>query len=154
MYQKRKRLSGYLLLSAFSIVGGIGSYPVLGNPHYHTATDLLETMNHQLITETSKTTVATLMLLASSPSRLTNTKIERSGSAPTAAAVSWTPSPEKTVTSYIVDYGPASDPHGHRLAVTQPTVTIPQLAAGSVVLVKAVNARGLEGWDWASGSER
>ena len=45
------------------IVGGIGSYPVLGNPHYHTATDLLETMNHQLITETSKTTVATLFVL-------------------------------------------------------------------------------------------
>ena len=53
------------------IVGGIGSYPVLGNPHYHQSHDLLETINHQLITEVAKTTAATLMLLASSPSRLT-----------------------------------------------------------------------------------
>ena len=58
------------------IVGGIGSYPVLGSPHYHQASDLLEFENHQLITETSKTTVATLMLLASSPSRLTHLKVD------------------------------------------------------------------------------
>ena len=58
------------------VVGGIGSYPVLGSPHYHQASDLLEHENHQLITETSKTTVATLMLLASSPSRLTNLKVD------------------------------------------------------------------------------
>ena len=136
------------------VIGGIGSYPVLGSPHYHQASDLLEFEDHELITETSKTTVATVMLLASSPSRLTNVKIERSASAPAAATVTWTPSPEKTVTSYIVDYGPPSNPHGHRLTVTQPAVTIPQLAPGSVVSVKAVNARGLEGWDWAGRSER
>src|SRR6185295_5436595 len=44
------------------VVGGIGSYPVLGSPHYHQATDLLEYENHQLIAETCKTTVATIML--------------------------------------------------------------------------------------------
>ena len=58
------------------VIGGIGSYPVLGSPHYHQASDLLEYENHQLITETSKTTVATMMLLASSPSRLTNLKVD------------------------------------------------------------------------------
>ena len=47
------------------IVGGIGSYPVLGNPHYHQSHDLLDTINHQLIAEVAKTTAATLMLLAS-----------------------------------------------------------------------------------------
>ena len=52
------------------IVGGIGSYPVLGNPHYHQPHDMLDTINHQLVTEVAKTTAATLMLLASSPSRL------------------------------------------------------------------------------------
>ena len=31
------------------IIGGIGSYPVLGSPHYHQASDLLEFENHQLI---------------------------------------------------------------------------------------------------------
>ena len=36
------------------IVGGIGSYPVLGNPHYHQPHDLLEGINHQLVTEVAK----------------------------------------------------------------------------------------------------
>ncbi len=129
------------------IVGGIGSYPVLSSPHYHQATDLLEYENHQQIAETSKTTVATLMLLASSPSRITNLKVDHYSGA--TAALSWTPSPEKGITSYVVTYGPASSPHSHRLIVAAPHATIPQIAPGGVVSVKAVNARGLEGWDWA-----
>jgi hypothetical protein len=129
------------------IVGGIGSYPVLGSPHYHQATDVLEFEDHQLITETSKTTVATVMLLASSPSRLTRLKVDKYTGA--AATLSWAPAPEKGVGSYIVDYGPPSRPHSHRMTVAQPAVTIPHLATGSVVSVKAVNAQGLEGWDWA-----
>ena len=36
------------------IVGGIGSYPVLGNPHYHQPHDVLETINHQLVTEVAR----------------------------------------------------------------------------------------------------
>src|ERR1019366_9512913 len=71
------------------IVGGIGSYPVLGRPHYHQASDLLEYENHQLVTETSKTTVATLMLLASSPSRMTHLKVDAFSG--TTASLSWTP---------------------------------------------------------------
>jgi hypothetical protein len=130
------------------IVGGIGSYPVLSSPHYHQASDRLEFENHELITETSKTTVATLMPLASSPSRLTNLKVD--SYAGSVAALSWTPSPEKGVTSYIVACGPASDPLRRRITVLQPHVTLPQIAPGSVVSVKAVNARGLEGWDWAT----
>src|SRR5262249_60296216 len=85
------------------VLGGIGSYPVLGSPYYHQASDLLENENHQLIAETSKATVATIMLLASSPSRLANLKID--GVNGTAASLSWTPSPEKGVTSYVVAYG-------------------------------------------------
>ena len=61
------------------IVGGIGSYPVLGSPHYHQSHDVLENMNHQLVTEVAKTTAATLMLLASSPSRLTDLKADAEG---------------------------------------------------------------------------
>ena len=129
------------------VIGGIGSYPVLGSPHYHQASDLLEFENHQLITETSKTTVATVMLLASSPSRLTNLKVD--SDAAVATSLSWTPSPEHGVASYIVAYGPAADPLRRRLTVAQPRVTLPRIVAGTVVSVKAVNARGLEGWDWA-----
>jgi hypothetical protein len=129
------------------VIGGIGSYPVLGSPHYHQATDRLEFENHQLILETSKTTVATVMLIASSPSRLTNLKVD--GYTGGVASLSWTPSPEKGVASYIVAYGPPLDPLRHRLTVRQPLVTLPPVAPGTHVSVKAVNARGLEGWDWA-----
>jgi len=129
------------------VIGGIGSYPVLGSPHYHQASDLLEFENHQLILETSKTTVASVMLMASSPSRLTNLKVDSyTGSA---ASLSWTPSPEQGIASYIVAYGPAADPLRHRVTVTRPQATLPQVSAGTIVSVKAVNARGLEGWDWA-----
>jgi hypothetical protein len=128
------------------IVGGIGSYPVLGNPHYHQSHDLLDTMNHQLITEVAKTTAATLMLLASSPSRIGGLQATTAAGGATAT---WTPSPETGVTGYIVTWGPATNPSLHTLRVTQPKATLAGATAGTAVRVKAVNAKGLEGWDWA-----
>ena len=128
------------------IVGGIGSYPVLGSPHYHQPHDVLETINHQLVTEVAKTTAATLMLLASSPSRVTNLSVDsyENGS----AALSWTPSPETGVTGYLVAWGPPGDPESQKINVSRPAVRI-KVPRGSVILVKAVNQNGLEGWDWA-----
>jgi hypothetical protein len=35
------------------------------------------------------------------------------------------------------------------MRVTNPAATIASAPPGVVVSVKAVNARGLEGWDWA-----
>ena len=124
------------------IVGGIGSYPVLGNPHYHQPHDWLEGINHQLITETSKTTVATLMLLASSPARLKDLKVVSYNGK--TAELSWAAAPEKSVKSYVVTVG-----NGPRVKVAAPRVSLPNIAPGTVVSVKAVNARGLESWDWA-----
>ncbi|MEX2570212.1 MAG: M28 family peptidase [Gemmatimonadota bacterium] len=46
------------------IIGGIGSYPILGNPHYHRSHDQLEVINQRLVAEVARTTAATLMLLA------------------------------------------------------------------------------------------
>lgn len=129
------------------IVGGIGSYPVLGNPHYHQPHDQLETINHQLVTEVAKTTAATIMLLASSPSRLTDLKVESMQGG--RATISWTPSPEKGVTGYLIAYGPPSTPEAQRMRVTTPRATLEKVAPGMVVAVKAVNDQGLEGWDWA-----
>ena len=129
------------------IVGGIGSYPVLGNPHYHQSHDLLEGINHQLVTEVAKTTAATVMLLASSPSRLKDLRIDSVKNG--VATVAWTPSPEKEVTGYIVTYGPAAKPDAQQLRVAKPAATLTGVAPGTVVSVKAVNAKGLEGWDWA-----
>jgi hypothetical protein len=128
------------------IVGGIGSYPVLGNPHYHQPHDVLETINHQLVTEVAKTTAATVMLLASSPSRVSELKIDRYQDG--TAALSWKPSPETGVTGYVVAYGPAANPEAHQITVKTATATV-KAAPGAIVSVKAVNAKGLEGWDWA-----
>jgi len=128
------------------IVGGIGSYPVLGNPHYHQPHDLLDGINHQLVAEVAKTTTATLMLLASSPSRIANLKAAASADG---AALTWTPSPETGITGYIVTWGPADNPSLHTVRVTQPRALLRGAGAGTRVQVKAVNAKGLEGWDWA-----
>ena len=124
------------------IVGGIGSYPVLGNPHYHQSHDFLEGINHQLVAEVAKTTAATLMLLASSPSRI-------AGLEATATSASWTPSPEAGVSGYLVTWGPADNPGLHSLKVTQPKATLTGATRGQIVRVKAINAKGMEGWDWA-----
>lgn len=128
------------------IVGGIGSYPILANPNYHQPTDYLDTINQKQVTETAKVTAATLMYLASSPSRINNVKTARAGAGVT---VTWDPSPETGIRSYLVAYGPAEDPMRTRITVTTPTATLPALPAGTHVAVKAVNGRGLEGWDWA-----
>jgi hypothetical protein len=128
------------------IVGGIGSYPVLANPNYHQSTDLLETMNHRQILETSKVTAATLMMLASSPSRLKDLEAAQAASGVT---LSWTASPERGVQRYVVAYGPEADPLRTRITVSAPRASLPVLPAGTHIGVKAVNARGLEGWDWA-----
>jgi hypothetical protein len=128
------------------IVGGIGSYPVLGNPHYHQSHDLLEGINHQLVAEVAKTSAATLMLLASSPSRLAGLTASAGAGG---ALANWTPSPETGVAGYLVSWGPADNPSLHSLRVTQPKATLTGAPAGTVVRVKAVNAKGMEGWDWA-----
>ena len=128
------------------IVGGIGSFPVLANPNYHQPTDFLETINHRQVMETAKVTAATLVYLASSPSRVKNVS---ASAASTGVRVSWTPSPESGVREYVVAYGPASNPHGTRVTVRSSEAGLPLLPAGTHIAVKAVNGRGLEGWDWA-----
>jgi hypothetical protein len=127
------------------IVGGIGSYPILGNPHYHQTHDVLETINHQLIAEVSKTTIGTLMLLSSSPARLKDVTVQRSGGT---ATVTWTAAAEKGVTGYVVAWGPAGDPLRNTRQVSEARAVIPA-AEDDVVAVKAVNSRGLHSWDWA-----
>jgi Tol biopolymer transport system component len=133
------------------IVGGFGSYPVLGNPYYHQPTDLLETVNHQLLVEATKANLASIAGLASMPSRLTGVT-----AAPTRAGgvtVSWTPAPETGIVKYLVAFGPAGRPMAQTITVTTPRVVLPApLKGGAIahVAVKAVNARGLAAWDWAS----
>lgn len=128
------------------IVGGIGSYPILANPNYHQPTDFIETMSFKQIHETAKVTAATIMYLASSPSRLRDVKATRSG---TGVAVEWTPSPEKNIVSYEITYGAPGASKPTRLTATTPRATLPAVPAGTEIAVRAVNGRGLTGWDWA-----
>ncbi len=129
------------------IIAGIGSYPILGNPHYHKVHDVLETINHEQLAQTSRTTIATIMLMASSPSRLT-------GLIAQGKIATWDAAPERGVTRYLVRYGPAEDPMRHAMTVTSPRATLSDAQPGWVVSVKAVNGAGLEGWDWARAAIR
>ena len=128
------------------IVGGIGSYPILGSPHYHQTHDVLETIDQNQVAEVSKTTVATLMVLASSPSRLTDLTVTRNGRT---YAASWKPAVESNVDEYTVAWGPPSNPTARTMRVNGPTAALEGATPGDIVMVKAVNGRGMEGWDWA-----
>lgn len=130
-----------------NVIGGIGSYPVLGNPHYHQPTDRLNTINQQLVTETAKATVAALAYLASSPSPVRALQVTRQGAR---AVVTWAASAERDIASYTVRWGlPGEAPRGS-VTVRGTTHTIPDLPLGAEVAVRATNARGLAGWDWTT----
>jgi hypothetical protein len=128
------------------IVGGIGSYPILGNPHYHAPHDILEHINHQLVAEVSKTTVASIMLLASSPSRLTGLEATSAGGK---FSATWTPAPEKGVARYVVTYGPPTNPGLRRQTVRTANADLTGARSGWSVAVRAETATGLSSWDWA-----
>jgi hypothetical protein len=131
------------------IVGGIGSYPILESPYYHQPSDRLENINQQLVAEVSKTTVATLMLLASSPARLVELQGQSRGGG--SWDFTWAPAAERGVTRYRVAYRTANGQPAERevAASGRPTVRLENVQPGSMVSVKAVNDRGLESWDWA-----
>lgn len=125
------------------IVGGFGSYPILGNPHYHQVHDVLETINFTQVAENTKANVATMMFLASVPSRVSGLEATRAGNGVT---VKWKDNPEKDIRQFVVRYTDSSGME--QVARTASTeVTLPALPAGTEVRVTAVNMRGWEGWD-------
>lgn len=127
------------------IVGGFGSYPILGNPHYHQEHDVLETINFELVAENTKANAATMMMLAMSPSRINGLVAEQAGSG---IRLRWTPSPEKDIREYLVQWRDAAGAERTQ-RTREPQATLPSLPAGTEVRVKAINQRGLDGWDWA-----
>lgn len=133
------------------IVSGLGSYPVLGNPYYHQPTDLLETVNHQLLAEAAKSNLATIMFVGSSPppvSGLRITDLEKDS-----ALVSWAPTTARGPVSYLVAFGPESKPAAQQTTVTEPGAKLLgfKLKKGEklAVAVRAVLANGISSWDWA-----
>jgi Tol biopolymer transport system component len=129
------------------IVGGIGSYPILGNPHYHQSHDVLETINHRLVAEVSRTTAASIMLLASSPARPTGLELVRQDR--DRVEIRWTAAPERDHARYLVRIDAPGAAATRTLSVTAPRATLTGIAPGTEIAIRAVNTRGLESWDAA-----
>jgi len=135
------------------IVGGFGSYPVLGNPYYHQATDVLETVNHELLVEATKANVASIMRLACGPARIQGLRTAIQGNR---LRLSWQPSPEKNVVVYEISYGPEDNPGAYSASAEtlSAMITLSGFNRGETVYiaVKAITANGMESWDWARSS--
>jgi hypothetical protein len=129
------------------VVSGIGSYPVLGNPHYHQPHDVLETVNHRLVAEVARTTLASAMLMASSPSRLRGLTATRAADG--AVTMRWDAAVERGVTSYRVRWEDREGKIGGSRVVKATSARLTGVPKGATVQVRAIGARGLEGWDWA-----
>ena len=86
-------------------------------------------------------------LEAARPSRLKDVRVDsfKNGT----ATVTWTASPEKGVNGYLVAYGTPAKPDGQQVRVVKPPAMLTGIAPGTIVSVKAINTKGLEGWDWA-----
>jgi hypothetical protein len=108
--------------------------------------DVLETINHQLVAEVSKATVATLMQLASTPSRPKLTQVQ---SHSPQVSVEWEPLPEQDIREYVVEWGAPGGTARGSMRVTATRATIPDLRPGEEVRVGAVNRRGAPAWDMA-----
>jgi dipeptidyl aminopeptidase/acylaminoacyl peptidase len=128
------------------VIGGIGSYPILGNPNYHQPTDRLETINHHLVREVAKSTTATLMNLANTPSKITGLEVsEGRGSR---VNVSWNASPESDISHYLVSYTDTTGSE-HTEQVNSTGVTLRRADLERPISVVAVNTRGMQSWDAA-----
>jgi hypothetical protein len=63
--------------------------------------------------------------------------------------VTWEPAVESDVDHYLVTWGPPDAPPEETMTVSDATATLRGVRQGWIISVKAVNDRGLEGWDWA-----
>lgn len=127
------------------VIGGIGSYPILGNPNYHQPTDRLEVINHDLVKAVTQSNTGVFMKLAYTPSMIEGVEAEDTGNG---YRVSWDEPLESDISHYQVRY---TTPDGER--VTRETgrrsLETGRVKDGGTIKVRAVNERGLEGWDWA-----
>jgi Peptidase family M28/WD40-like Beta Propeller Repeat len=129
------------------VVSGIGSYPVLGNPHYHQPHDVLETVSHRLVAEVARITLASVVLMASSPSRIDSLTAARGADGTVDAK--WSTAVERGVTGYRVRWQDVEGKIGGIRVVKATTARLAAVPKGATIQVRAIGARGLEGWDWA-----
>ncbi|MEX0663064.1 MAG: M28 family peptidase [Balneolaceae bacterium] len=127
------------------VLGGIGSYPILGNPNYHQTTDRLETINHRLVQEVSRSTTATLMMLANAPSKVSGIKVNAHRN--NRANVSWDAAKENDISHYRIKYTDTSG--SERIEETSNTnQTLRRVDTSKPISIIAVTDRGIQGWDW------
>ena len=127
------------------VIGGIGSYPILGNPNYHQPTDRLETINHRLVRAVAQSTTGVFKKLTHTPSKIDGVEVETAGSGYT---VRWDEPLESDINHYQVRY---YRPNGDTVTreTSSRSVEIERVDTDRPVAVRAVNERGMEGWDWA-----
>ncbi len=139
------------------IVGGMGAYPILSTPYYHQPTDRVENVNQRLVAEACKVTIASIILLASTPRPVQDLELRPTQNG--RLDLSWVPSPEEGVIGYTARWTDAlGAPHEERVAPTPAAGTSPArvrfgletVRPGTFVSVKAVADDGREGWDWAT----
>jgi len=142
-----KNTDAHAYYEAFGdVVGGIGSYPVLGNPHYHQATDRLETVDSWLVAEVARTTLASAILMTNLPARprgLTLQTLSGGG-----IRASWEAALERDPMRYRVR---VRTPGGDWQEQTTPATSLDlgALPPASELEVRALTEDGRESWDWA-----
>lgn len=127
------------------VIGGIGSYPILGNPNYHQPTDRLETIDHRLVRAVAQSTTGVFMKLAHTPSMIRGLHVEQTDGAYT---VRWDEPLESDITHYEVRYH-TSDGDTVIEETDDRSVVLEAFDSDAPVAVRAVNDRDLPGWDWA-----
>jgi len=85
--------------------------------------------------------------MASSPSRLTGLTATRAGDG--SVDLRWNAAAERGVTSYRVRWEDGQGTVGGMRVVKGTTARLTAVPAGATLEVRAIGARGLEGWDWA-----
>ncbi len=126
------------------VIGGIGSYPILGNPNYHQTTDRLETINHNLVQEVARSTTATLMMLSNAPSKVTG--LEHRERSRNRTDLSWDHAKENDIDHYRVTF----TTHSGQIETAETgseQITIRNADLSKEISVVAVNNRGIQGWD-------
>ncbi|MGQ9578886.1 MAG: M28 family peptidase [Candidatus Aminicenantales bacterium] len=132
-----------------NVVAGLGSYPVLGNPYYHTALDRLETVNQELIVEATKFMVATVVMMTSSPSPVRDVQAKPAGGGK--VEITWSPNPERGIEYYELCWqvGEKGQAQVMKVKRNRAMISFRKEAQGSqaMITVRAVNRFGLPSWD-------
>jgi len=108
---------------------------------------VLETVNPRLIAEVSKTTVASIMLMASSPARLNGLQATRRADG--VVDLKWDAAPDRGVGTYRVRWSGDGPTARRTLVVRGSSAQAAGVPPGAELSVRAIGVGGLEGWDWA-----